>query len=224
MRQKLTDPADKVVEKKEEERLETEAKGLDIESLSFEDFKAIPPEAAKTPHPFDGYPLGKKVKLLKAEISSTFIVGLNPKVYVAQDPSGRGVTIPKREGKSMMETIQDIKTVHSRVVVDHESGMLNKEYIFDVPMFLKDGQIDCAVVESHSARAQICFKMVSTPRGESRIMVDDRYLLLDRNQFDRLRRTFVLIHTPQANIERLSRAITGESIETVEETPRTPLE
>lgn len=218
---KLKDPADKTVKKKEEERLEDEGKTFDITNLSLEDFKPIPVEVARSPHPFDGYPLGKKVKVTDGEVSTTFIVGLNPKVYVHQDPSGKGVTIQMKQGKQRFEANVDLKTFHSRFVRDYEDGDKNREYVFDRILQLRNGSIYCSVVDSHTARAQICFKI---EKKTGKIQVDDRYVLPDGKQRNLLRRVFNLIHTPQARIERLSRTITGESDEAVEDMESTPLE
>jgi hypothetical protein len=218
---KLKDPADKVVEQKEEERLEDEARTFDTARLSLKDFKAIPVQVARSPHPFDGYPLGEKVKVSEGERSTTFIVGLNPKVYVHQDPSGKGVTIRKKQGKQILEKNVNIQTFHSRFVRDYEDGDKNREYVFDRMIQLADGIIYCSIVDSHTARAQICFKI---EKKTGKIQVDDRYLLLDAKQQNLLRRVFNLIHTPQAKIERLSRTITGESDEAMEDVESTPLE
>lgn len=224
---KLEDPADKVVKKEEEKRMEDEGKAFDVTNLSFEDFKAIPPHVAKSVHPFEGYPMGKEISIGKDQkgkdrmVSSTYIVGLNPKVYVHQDPSGKGISIEVKEGKKVFERIVNIPTSHSRLVRDYESGDVNREYVFDRTIKLKDGTINCCIVDSHTARAQICFNI--EPRS-GKIIVDDRYLLLDFKQRNLLRRTFNMIHTPQARIERLSKIITGESDEAMEEADQTPLE
>ena len=222
MRQgKLKDPADEVVREKEERRLEDEGKVFDVTNLSFEDFKPIPPETARSSHPFEGYPLGPKIAIGEGMISSTFIVGLNPKVYVHQDPSGKGISIPTKVGKAKVERITDIATFHSRFVRDYEAGDVNKEFVFDRTVKLKDGSVNCSVVDSHTARAQKCFKI--EPKS-GKVMVDDRYLLLDSKQRNLLRRTFNMIHMPIARIERLSKVITGESDEAMEEMDQTPLE
>lgn len=218
---KLKDPADKVVAKKEEQRLDEESKTFDISNISLEDLHAIPAHVAKSPHPFDGYPLGKKLSIGTTEISSTFIVGLNPKEYVHQDPSGHGITIPTKQGRAILEKIVNLETFHSRMVRDYESGDVNREYVFDRKLKLKNASVNCSIVDSHSARAQICYKI--EPKT-GKIQVDNRYLLFDRNQDGLLRRVFNLIHTPQAKIERLSRVITGESDEAMEDVGSTPLE
>ena len=218
---KLTDPADTVEEKKEARRMEDEGQVLNISNLSMEDFKAIPPDRAMSSHPFDGYPLGQKVRIGEAQVSSTFIVALHPNFFVHQDPSGKGVSIRKKVGKGEREEKVDIETVHSRVVKAFEEGEANMSYVFDREVQLSNGTLRVTVVPSHTARAQICFSI--EPRT-GKIQVDPRYRLLDFKQMDRLRRTFNMIHTPQARIERLSKAITGESEEMLEELESTPLE
>lgn len=218
---KLVDPADKVEKVKEDKRMEDEGKILDISNLSMEDFRAIPADRALSSHPFDGYPLGAKIKIGEAEVSSTFVVALMPNFYVHQDPSGKGVTIRKKAGRGEVETRVDLETVHSRVVRAYEEGEANMSFVFDRTAHLKNGDLRVAIVPSHTARAQICFNI--EPRT-GKIQVDQRYRLLDSKQTDRLRRTFNLIHTPQAKIERLSKAITGESSELLEELESTPLE
>ena len=210
---KLTDPADKVKKEKEDQEIEDKMRVLDIAEFSISDFKPIPKATAQSVHPFEGYPIKPKIKIGEGQISTTYIVGLNPHFYVHQDPSGSNLSIS--DGKRGRPKIRTIQTVHSRIVTDHEEGK-NTDIVFAHTLKLKDGEIRAAVVYSHSARAQICF--LTNPET-GKMDVDTRYSLLDGDQKNLLRKMYIMIHSPQANTERLSRAITGESEEVLEEIP-----
>jgi len=76
-------------------------------------------------------------------------------------------------------------------------------------------------VKSHSVRAQLMFKYnIKTERVEP----DNRYLFLDTKQAKRLREVFLMIINPKIKNERLSKSISGESDELIEEVPATELE
>lgn len=213
MTNKLVDPADKVKKEKEEKEVSDKMKAFDIDELSLSDFKPIPKATAQSVHPFEGYPMKPGIKIGDSDISATYIVALHPNIHVHQDPSGINVTIKGKKGRMSQQTIP---TLHTRVVVDHESGGPNLDVAFGNNIKVKDGEMRCAVVYSHSARAQICFK---TDLATGKMDVDERYLLLDSGQKNLLRKLYIMIHSSQANIERLARAISGESDEALEEIP-----
>lgn len=214
---KLKDPAEKVSGKKEEQQTQDDMSSVDISELTFEDFQAAPAIVARTPHPFEGYPY-KKVMIDGREVNATFIIALNPKEIVPQDPSGKGISITTGQGKAKREVKVDIKSSHSRLVIDYEEGGVNRACTFQGEYPLKDGRVfpNCAYVPSHSCRAQIMFKL--DPR-EGRIMLDRRYVLPDPKQLNRLRRIFEMIVNPQLRAERLAKGITGESEESLDDMP-----
>lgn len=214
---KLTDPAEKVSGKKEEQQTQDDMSSVDASTLSFEDFQPAPETVARTPHPFEGYPY-KKVMIEGKEVNATFIIALNPKEIVTQDPSGKGVTVMEGKGKMKREVKHDIRSSHSRITVDYEEGGVNRAWVFDREYPLKDGQVfpNCSFVSSHSSRAQIMFKL---DRREGRILLDRRYVLPDPKQLNRLRRIFEMIVNPQLRAERLAKGITGESEESLDDMP-----
>ena len=221
-RGQLKDPAEEANKDKQAKDLEDEVKTFDITGLDLSDFAPVGQEVAKSPHPFDGYPVkkikvgtyrnprtGKKEDLMWPQHA---IVALNPKEYVHQDPSGKNVSIGDR--------IVTLKTHHNRMVQDFENGGQNTKIVFDRTIELKDGTTmdNCAYVPSHSCRAQLIFKLDDRAQ---RIMVDNRYMLADRGQNSRLRRVFEMIVNPRIANERLARAIAGESNETPDAIPET---
>lgn len=214
---KLKDPAEKVAGKKEEEQTQDDMSLVDVSSLTFEDFQPAPATVARTPHPFEGYPY-KKVMVDGKEMNATFIIALNPKEVVPQDPSGKGISITEQKGKMKREVKRDIRSSHSRITRDYEEGGVNRSWVFDREFPLKDGQVfpNCCFIPSHSSRAQIMFKL---EKRESRILLDRRYVLPDPKQLNRLRRIFEMIVNPQLRAERLAKGITGESEESLDDMP-----
>lgn len=185
--------------------LEDEAKTLSIDSLTLEDFQPVPVTAATQPHPFEGYPQrkikigtykdkGKDVDLI---VNSTWIVALNPKEYVHQDPSGLGISI-NVGGK---ETTVDYLTSHNRIVRDERGQSLN--IVFDREIILPGGQkmTRVGLCPDHTARAQIVF---TVDKKTGKINVDRRYLLADAGQVSRLRRVFEMFNYQQTKSERLA--------------------
>ena len=155
-----TDPADKVKEKQEEERVLGDMKTFDVNNIKLSDFSHIPKRQARMKHPFEGYPLkekiviGKKTNGHKIMESATFIIGLAPHANPAQDVSGRGMTII--DGKTKKEKIVNLKTFHSRVIPTGPNS--NEDVVFDRQLELADGNmIFYAVVRNHNVRAQLAF-------------------------------------------------------------------
>jgi hypothetical protein len=213
----LEDPVSKGTKKNQEEKLETDMKRFDISNLTMKDFKQLEAATARTPGPFEGYPMKPKIKVGATEISATLVVALNPKHYVMQDPSGAGqsIVVDKRDGQGKktgdkVEQIVNLKTYHSRVIVDYEGGKRNIDIVFDRILKLADGEIMCAIVPSHSARAQLLF---SLDNKTQKIKVDPRYVILDYDQRKPLRRLFEIIINPHLKIERAADIISGVSDE-----------
>jgi len=210
-------------EKKEKTDLE-DMKSLDIENISISDFVPIPEAAARVSHPFEGYPqekvkIGEYMERGKQKdnmISKTHIVALNPSIEIHQDPSGKNISVVGKKDKR--ERKVTIPTVHSRFVVDYESGGVNTDIVFDRELNLAGGQVmkNVAVCPSHSARAQICFYL----DPKTGIRSDKRYILLDGKQIARLKRVYELIVAPKVSpAERLSKAISGETEEEIDNIP-----
>ena len=205
------DPVEKVEKKKQEENLEKDIKTLDISEISIADFQQIPEQAARRASPFEGYALKPPIKIGEVEFSRTFIVGLNPMVYVAHDPSGDKVTVFDKRKKK--DVIVNYQTVHSRMVPDWEQGGQNTDVVFDRELQLKDGKVKVAIVPSGAVRSMLVLKL--TRDGAAR--VNKRYVLLDTDQWKRLRRWFQMITQPKRKAERDAAAIMGESQETLDD-------
>jgi hypothetical protein len=199
-RPKLEDPVAEDQAKNEQEEQE---KVMTIDSLSLDDFQPVPVTAARQPHPFEGYPQ-KKIKIgthkVKGKeedliVNATHIVALNPKQYVHQDPSGKGVTIIS----GGQEKLVDLKTFHTRVVRNQNGQSIDVS--FGITIHLANGQKmeRCAYCPDHTARAQIIFK-VNQKTGK--IAVDDRYVLADGEQTGRLRKLFEMFYFQQTSSER----------------------
>jgi hypothetical protein len=194
---------------------------ISIAGLSLDDFKSIPSTAARFVHPFEGYPLGALLDVGKAKVSSTFIVALHPSNNVFQDPSGKNVVVPVHDdkGRKTGERTTTIMGYHSRMLPDYEVGGRNTEIVFDRTITFPDGRKleNCAIVPSHSLRAQIMFKIGDAKKGNTE--VDKRYVWADQKQVGRLRRVWNAIIKPSLKAERDAQAISGESLETLDEIP-----
>ena len=214
---KLKDPADKGAEIRENKELSEKEKSLSFNTLTLEDFKAVPKQAARIPHPFEGYP-EKKMKIgtymegrKKKDliVNATHIVGLNPTFSVVQDPSGEGIAIGK-PGKG--EKVVTIESTHNRIVSYAGQSF---DAVFDRTLELKDGQkIKYCIIPDPIFRAQIIY-FYNTKL--ERIDVYPQYMLLDDGQTSRLRQVFQMIINPKLRIERIAKAITGESSESLDD-------
>jgi hypothetical protein len=180
------------------------------------DFQQLSQDTARTPAPFDGYPLKDKVKIGKVTVPIAYVVGLNPKKYVPQDPSGKAVTITvdKRDGTPPTDKIVTLKNPHSRVFKDYDEGGINTDIVFDRDFELEDGgKVMVSIVKSHSLRAQLLFEL--TKNGKVKVNTD--YVLLDPKQSSRLRQLFGIIINPHLKIERLASSVAGESEEALDD-------
>ena len=209
---KLIDPVSEGQKEAEAQAQTEEMKALSLEALSLEDFQPIPVTAARQPHPFEGYPQkkikvgtrkdkgGKEVDLI---VNATHVVALNPKEYVHQDPSGKGITIMSAGKEKMV----NLKTTHNRLV-KNENGQ-NLDIVFDNDILLADGKTlsRATICPDHMAQAQLVF-MVNKRTG--RIEVDRRYVLADIDQVGRLRRCFEMFNYQQTQSERLAQKFDSE--------------
>ena len=208
---KLIDPVAQGQKESEAQAQTEEIKTLSIEALSLDDFQPIPVTASRQPHPFDGYPqrkikigtfkrAGKEFDLI---VSATHIVALNPKEYVSQDPSNKGVSMVIKG----QEQIVDFVTPHNRMVRD-ELGR-NIMVVFDRDILLADGKklSRGTICPDHTARSQLVF-MINKRTGK--IEVDRRYVLADIDQIGRLRRCFEMYYYQQTQSERLAQKFESE--------------
>jgi len=197
---KLQDPADLAAGDKVQPGgfMPVEGDGFQIK---FDDLKRIPESAARTPHPFEGYPLKPKVAVGKAKVSATFLVFLADPSAVPQDRSNRNRTHAfKGPDGSTIEKQITLKNPHSRRCIDYDGEGRSTDWVFDREFITADGKVAvCAIVPSHSARAQIFF---SIDRKTNKVVVDPRYLLADNDQAGRLRNTFRNIQYQQLAGER----------------------
>lgn len=208
---KLVDPVVEGWGRQEQDEQEQQARTLSIEALELDDFQPVPITAARQPHPFEGYPQKKmkigthKVKGKETDlvVSATHIVALNPKQYVHQDPSGKGVTIVS-QGK---EKIVDLTTFHNRIVRDQTGHNIDVSFGIDIMLSNGKKMTRCAYCPDHTARAQIIFKV---NRKTGKIEVDDRYVLADLEQVGRLRRLFEMFYFQQTQSERLAQKFDAE--------------
>lgn len=209
------DPADKGKEKRQEEDIEAQEEVLKMSSMTFDDFKSVPMQAARVPQPFEGYPekkvvigeyddperklrdgkknpnFGKTVDLI---VNMTHVVGLNPTVPVFQDPSGLNTWIG--DPKKGNEKIVDIQSSHNRVV-SYLGRAIN--CVFDRPIEFEDGrQILCCIVPDPIYRCQLIYKYNGQTK---RVEVDGRYLLPDMDQTSRLRQVYLMILNPKLRLE-----------------------
>lgn len=215
---KLKDPVDVDKEEQEVQAAQVEMESFDPANLKLDEIGAIPVTAERTPHPFEGYPLGRKIEVSEGvKISSTFVVILKDK-NIFQDPSGKGIThqvIQKgsdgndvkkvtAEGKFLPPKIAttkviDLKTYHNRIASDYDGGGAQPmNWVFDRSVMVDDREMNCCVVPSHSARAQICFMLDK----KGKLRVDGRYLLADTKQANRLRGVFRNVNYQQLAGER----------------------
>jgi len=200
---KKTDPADAIRNRLDEQKSLADMKSFDIGNLDLSDFKAIPKRAARTPQPFEGYPLKPKVKIGTADISATYIVGLKPTEEPPEDPSGRGRSIFTNGN----ERIVNLGTYHSRMIRNPVLDQ-NMDVVFDRELILKGGgRLYVAVVPDHYVRAQVIFFYDTK---SERIEIDPRYTLLDVDQSSRLRLLFQQIINPKLRLERQARMVSGE--------------
>lgn len=195
-RGKLIDP----VEGKEAmNELASEMAALDISNLNP---VAIPLSAAKLSRPFDGYPV-KRIKLNGFDVCLTHIVLYNHVGFpIQQDRSA-----PKIKGKTT-------QTYHNRYIRDVDNGGNgNVSVHFDRPIQTAKGEFYGSVIPDPYIRCQLCFEYdVKT----SRIKVDSRYLLLDADQFNALKKCYEQVINPQLKIERAADFISGSSKEAVD--------
>ena len=195
-RKKLVDPVARSGEKQEA----AELGALDIKKAGGLTFKPIPPERARVSRPFDGYPM-KKLKFGEVDTFTTYIVALNPTIQVVQDPSNRKV--------KTKDGMKQVHNYHSRFIRDRETKS-NTICMFDRDIEVDGRMYQCAIIPSHNVRAQVCFNFDAQ---KNRIVVDNRYLLLDSEQDNRLKRVFEQVINPNIKMEREAAFISGESKE-----------
>jgi hypothetical protein len=182
----------------------------EVVSMKNYTFKPIPPSAAKLRKPFEGYPFKKfnfngitEITDNKIPLYEQYIVALNPMIHVVQDRSNKKVKTKKG--------MEQINTYHSRVIRDTEEGE-NTIVHFDRPLVLDGKTYFCAIVPSHNVRAQLCFKYDAR---QLKIVIDDRYMLLDNEQAGKLKDVYAQVLNPKLKMEKESAFISGETTEDV---------
>jgi len=221
MNNKLKSPASAGEKDIEEAEIEKDLMGLDPDFLDPDEIGEIPESAASAPHPFATYPLGRKIKLMDGKgdgISSTFLVILKDKESVVQDPSGRGVEhrifskdskgndikLTDADGKFRPAKVEsakiiNLRTYHNRVTSNPNGGD-SHDAVFDRKVMVKNrGEMFCAVIPNPVHRAMVCFKI-----QKGKLRIDNRYLLADPKQKNKLRDVFRGVHYQQMKAERLA--------------------
>jgi hypothetical protein len=206
----LTDPVD------EAGQLGIEAaEGLEFDSLDVSKIvvEVLPEEAAKIPHPFDGYPV-KKIKIpMKETDRKTGKQVLVPKEFSITDwVLHNSIADPIHQDPSN----RNRKTYHSRSVPDALGGNSSPNILvqFSVPVKTANGVFYGALVPDPYVRSQLIFTTEKAKKGASgRVMVDKRYLLLDPNQKGRLMKCYQQLLRPQQEMERAADFISDVSKE-----------
>lgn len=182
------------------------SEGMDAMDISQLDPVSIPISVAKPSRPFDGYPIktttigeGKT----KCKVNLTHIVIHNH----LGDPVPQDAGGPKVNGKR-------VQTYHNRMIRDVDNGgNSNVAVHFDRPIKTAKGDFFAAIIPDPYVRCQLLFKFNNKTQ---RIEVDNRYLLMDGDQRNVLKRCFEQVINPQLKIEKAADFISGESKEEVE--------
>jgi len=226
-KKKLTDPVDEGKEQGKGELDEEMAQMLDPESklpdgvLTEGEVGSVPVSATTAIHPFQGFHLGREIKVGESEISSTFIILLRDD-DIFQDESGKRVSQAffKKDGKGndirkevdgkfyppkvdKIKTV-DLKSYHNRVTTHPRTGV-STDTVFDRQVKVGNRMRVCAVEPSHSARAQICLHL-----NKGKVGVDRRYQLADTRQVKRLRKVFDQANYQHMKAERLAKKFDSE--------------
>lgn len=183
------------------------------DGLTEDEVGDVPIQIEVSPHPFDGYRLGRGVvirdhkgKELKdsPKVPTTYLVILRDQ-EVFQDPSGRGVVINKEvkddQGRVIdrIPRVVNLITFHSRCVVDPWSKE-HREVVFDRTVRVQGKDTPCAVVPNPVDRAQLYFFI----NNKGKVRADQRYRVADPRQIDLLRDVFVRVNHQQTRSERMS--------------------
>lgn len=175
------------------------------EGLLESEIGAVQQRRTTAPHPFEGYRLGRKVKVMGTEISTTHLVLLKPTEEPPPDASNKGVTVYVGQGegdggdpKLHPGRQMTLGTFHTRVVTNRQMNQ-NTQVVFDWDIKVGQTPYKCAYVPSHTHRAQLVFYF---DKKKNRIMVDKRYALADTAQATRLLQIFQSIHWQRTSAER----------------------
>lgn len=254
---KLQDPVAAKKQELNEQKVEQEVVELDLSGLKFE---TIPDSRAKMPPPFEGYDYGPKVKIYTRdfhgniikvrnadgklqdyhEVSTTFIVGVNPASEPAPDPSNLNYQVQQHKMKKvkvrdgMFDIMQpdgesksvSLGTYHSRVLRCYEPPYSGDNYdvVFDREIVLDNGaKVKIAVVPQHSLRAQLAF-FLNHKTDPPAIMVDKRYMFPDLRQISKLRAMFSRLIARNLSQEKLAAMVSGEIEATDEGLAKLPSE
>jgi hypothetical protein len=233
---KLTDPVDAAPEIMPEAEDVSDGKHqakLDfaLQGLGENEVVAVPARAARTPHPFQNYPLGMDVevydhkrRLKPSQISRTHLIVLrvndtvrdisNESItheFFSKDKQGRDIQLVDQDGRFRHPQVEkqvtmSLETFHNRTTV-HPATKEHQKWIFDRLVKVGSRWLWCCVIPSHSARAQIVYRL---NRDTKKPEVDPRYLLADQDQIDRLALMFRRVHYQQTRHERLAQSFDRE--------------
>jgi hypothetical protein len=230
---KLSDPVDDITN--DSAAGDDELKGLDpnaqpsdteeqVGVLSADEIGAIHERRTSSPHPFDGYQLGRNIIVGQAEISATFLVLLKPSEEPQPDKSNENQTIytgpPGQGGTPQTGRAKTVTlpTSHTRVVSNRQ-GNQNETVVFDREVVLAHGQtFKCAIIRSHTSRAQVCFEYDTKSK---RVRPDKRYMLADTRQAIPLRKLFEAVYYQRTGAERAAREFDAAQETTAADRPLT---
>jgi hypothetical protein len=205
-RKQLEDIADKAEDAAIEAK---EFETLDVSKIKVE---VLPETAAKFKHPFDGYPVrhimvemsqtvgGKKKKVPMKFNITEWVLHNQLADPVTQDPSNRNK-----------------RTYHSRSIKDLVLGINSPNHTmqFSVPITTENGTFYGALVPDPYVRCQLIFKR---EQKTGAIQIDKRYMLLDKDQANRLKECFLQLIKEQIDTEKAADAISaGEEPTTIRE-------
>jgi len=185
----------------------TEFDSLDLSKLKVE---VLPQSAARVAHPFDGYPV-QKFKMLAAETKDgRQMKGKDGKVILV--PTEYNLTDWVLHNHLHKAVPQDPanrnrKTYHSRSIKDMAKGNSAPNVTMQFSTLIKtaSGDFYGALVPDPYIRCQLAF--LKTREGN--IIVDEAYILLDKDQSGRLKQCFLRLMKPQQDMEKAADMITA---------------
>lgn len=224
----LTDPVDTI----EQKAKFTAVTDFSTAELLEDEVVRVPPGAARTAHPFDGYQLAPDIAifdyarknkepsmvsrtyLILFPIDSTFQDVSGERIshsFYAKDKQGRDLRLEDSDGrlkpaKVAKTTVVTIRNYHNVATV-HPNTKQHQKWIFDRVVKVGSRWVPCCYIPSHSARAQIVY----TINREGRVMVDNRYELADKNQIGPLGVLFRRVNYQQTRAERLAQSFDKEA-------------
>ena len=138
-------------------------------------------------------------------VSSTYLVLLKPTEEPVPDPSNENQTVyvggDGSPSPGSREKRVTFPTSHTRCL-PRRNGIENESVVFDREVLVGDVWYKCAVVTSHSVRAQVCFVF---DEDRNRIMPDKRYVLADMRQVTPLLNLFKALYYQRTRADRAAK-------------------